>query len=158
MRGENYTYLQSKGNILDFSWELCWFCKVVIAGSLHYSLPHYPGVVGCFQYQFSSCQILSPIRELFVTIELYATTVPLGFSYRAGHGCGSQVSYLNRNVDGLPPLEVYLAPSGTMKASPRRGGFQVSFSSGIPRSVFEVHSVFSDRVLLTSFERAGNQG
>lgn len=46
-----------------------------------------------------------------------ATTALLGLSCCAEPWCGSQVSLLGRTVDYFLPLEAYITPSDTLKAS-----------------------------------------
>lgn len=52
---------------------------------------------------------------------------------------GSRMAKLRRTVGGFPPWEVCMAPSSTMKTSPRGGGIQESSSSrAIVLCVFSV--------------------
>lgn len=53
-----------------------------------------------------------------------ATIAPLRRSCHVGH-CDSQTLQLGRTVNCSPPLAACKALSGTMKASPRGGSFQV---------------------------------
>lgn len=76
------------------------------------------------------------------------------FCSHGGSCHGSQASQLGRTVALLlPSLDACMAPSGTMKASPQEGGFQVRSSSGPLDPVPEVHRVFISRDLLFISDR-----
>lgn len=61
--------------------------------------------------------------------------------------CGSQVSLAVWDYRSPPFLEACMAPSGSMKASSQKRGFQGRSSSGPPGPVSEVHGVISIRDL-----------
>ena len=81
------------------------------------------------------------------------TTLPLWSLCHAGCcGCcgGSQASQLDRAIGCFPPLEVSMAPWGTMRTGPQGGGIQVSSSLKAFYPVSEMYSVFSKKDLTST--------
>lgn len=87
---------------------------------------------------------LCPMRQLLVIVKICmhsALLCPAGCYY------GSQVFQVASIAGCYLPLRTCILSSGTIKASPLGGDFQVRASSGSPALMSEVHGIFSNRDL-----------